>query len=119
MATFLIVKNNIVENAIECGDQVQANTIAESLGAVAVNTALTTPGAWIGWTYDGTNFSAPAAPELPEPVQMQPSTKITRLAFRNRFTSPEKVAIYDLAKTNTLIAIFLDDINAAKLQCNC
>lgn len=40
-------------------------------------------------------------------------SKITKLAFRNRFTSPEKVALYNAAKTSAEIQIYLDDVNAA------
>lgn len=45
-------------------------------------------GAGIGWHYDGEAFTAPV-PESP-PAQ---DTRITRLAFRKRFTQQEKVAL--------------------------
>ena len=45
-------------------------------------------GAGIGWHYDGEAFTAPV-PESP-PAQ---DTRITRLAFRKRFTQAEKVAL--------------------------
>ncbi len=55
----------------------------------------TLPGTWapaqgagIGWHYDGEAFTAPV-PESP-PAQ---DTRITRLAFRKRFTQAEKVAL--------------------------
>lgn len=55
----------------------------------------TLPGTWapaqgagIGWLYDGEAFTAPV-PESP-PAQ---DTRITRLAFRKRFTQAEKVAL--------------------------
>ncbi len=55
----------------------------------------TLPGTWapaqgagIGWHYDGEAFTAPM-PESP-PAQ---DTRITRLAFRKRFTQAEKVAL--------------------------
>lgn len=40
-------------------------------------------------------------------------TQVTRLAFRNRFSSAEKAALYNAAKTNVDIQIYLDDLNAA------
>ena len=41
------------------------------------------------------------------------ATRITQLAFRNRFTPAEKVALYTAAKTNVDIQIYLDDVAAA------
>lgn len=39
-------------------------------------------------------------------------TQLTRYEFRSRFTTAEKVAMYD--STDTIIKIFLDDIQAAQ-----
>ena len=50
--------------------------------------AIDATGAVIGSTWDGTQFIAPAPPE-PAPLP----TIVTRLAFRNRFSQPEKVAL--------------------------
>lgn len=61
----------------------------------------------IGNLWDGSTFSAP---EEVTPVQR---TTITRLAFRNRFTPAEKVALYTAAKENIQIQIYLDDVNSA------
>lgn len=41
-----------------------------------------------------------------------PRTRLTRYEFRSRFTTPEKTAMYD--STDTIIKIFLDDIQAAE-----
>jgi len=38
------------------------------------------------------------------------NTKLTRLAFRNRFTGAEKVAIYTAATTTPQLRIYLDDL---------
>ena len=38
---------------------------------------------------------------------------LTRLAFRNRFTPAEKVALYTAAASNVQIKIYLDDLAAA------
>ena len=47
-----------------------------------------------------------------QPVVPYSRTKLTRYEFRSRFTTPEKVAMYD--STDTIIKIFLDDIQAAQ-----
>lgn len=47
---------------------------------------------------------APAAPTM---------SRVTRLAFRNRFTTAEKIALYNAAKTSVEVQIYLDDVNAA------
>lgn len=41
------------------------------------------------------------------------SKRITKLAFRNRFTFAEKVAIEDAAKTDSQVRVMLDDQAAA------
>ena len=41
-----------------------------------------------------------------------PRTQLTRYEFRSRFTTAEKIAMYD--STDTIIKIFLDDIQAAE-----
>lgn len=41
-----------------------------------------------------------------------PRTQLTRYEFRSRFTTPEKMAMYD--STDTIIKIFLDDIQSAQ-----
>ena len=43
----------------------------------------------------------------------QPETKITRLAFRNRFTFAEKVAIETAAQSDVEVKVLLDDQNSA------
>lgn len=40
-------------------------------------------------------------------------TKITRLAFRNRFTGAEKVALYTAAASSVQLRVYLDDLSAA------
>lgn len=45
-------------------------------------------------------------------AEPSPRTQLTRYEFRSRFTTPEKIAMYD--STDTIIKIFLDDIQAAE-----
>jgi len=40
--------------------------------------------------------------------------RITRLAFRNKFTGAEKIAIYTAAESSVQIRVWLDDLNAAE-----
>lgn len=47
------------------------------------------------------------------PQQEQPKLVLTKLAFRNRFTPAEKVALYTAAAANVQIKIYLDDLAAA------
>lgn len=48
----------------------------------------------------------------PSPSPPARAPKITRYEFRSRFTTPEKIAMYD--STDTLIKVFLDDIQSAE-----
>lgn len=68
--------------------------------------------AGIGWTWTGTELVPPVQEEVP-PVEPPPTTIITKLAFRNRFTQAEKAALYTVATSNVLIRIYLDDLAAA------
>lgn len=56
----------------------------------AIDITVMDPRPGIGWAYDGDQFTAP------EIVPVPPPSRITRLAFRNRFTTTELVAL-DLA----------------------
>lgn len=75
----------------------------------------------IGWVLYGGNL-VPAAGWVfsdgaytPNPSMGIASLKITRLAFRNRFTSAEKAAIYTVAATPQGIGlkIYLDDLSSS------
>jgi len=58
----------------------------------------------VGWTFDGINLNGPVT-----------TMKITRLAFRNRFTMAEKATLYTAASTPQGIGlkVYLDDLAAA------
>lgn len=45
--------------------------------------------------------------------QTQQKRLLTRLAFRNRFTPAEKMALYTAAESSVQIKIYLDDLAAA------
>lgn len=59
----------------------------------------------IGWIYDGSRLISLAG--------YQGETKITRLAFRKRFTDLEKGTIYTAAKTSVGFQVWLDDLAAS------
>ena len=48
-------------------------------------------------------------------VQQPVNWLITRLAFRNRFTTPEKTALYTAAATSVPLQIYMDDLAATDL----
>ena len=49
---------------------------------------------------------------IPKSVVPSSRVRLTRYEFRSRFTAAEKVAMYD--STDTMIRVFLDDIQAAE-----
>lgn len=59
-------------------------------------------------TVERIKYSPPVEPE-PEITRT-----LTKLQFRNRFTTEEKVALYTAAESNVLIRVFLDDVAAAQ-----
>lgn len=61
----------------------------------------------IGWFFDGISL-------LPTSGGHVESKKITKLAFRKRFSNQELATIYTLAKQNVSMQIYLDDLQAAK-----
>ena len=68
-------------------------------------------GVQVGWLYDGAVFSPPVTPE---PVE---DWRVTRLAFRNRFTLAEKTAL-ELAALDNPSAPMPERVQAATLRAN-
>lgn len=66
-------------------------------------------GVQVGWLYDGAVFSPPVTPE---PVE---DWRVTRLAFRNRFTQSEKVAL-EMAALDNPSAPMPERVQAATLR---
>lgn len=96
-----IIENGIVKNVIIA-------TMAEARAAFPDATLIETESAGIGWAIgsDGV-FVAPQAP--------LPKRRITRLAFRNRFTQSEKVAI-EIAQLDNPTAPMPQRAQAAALR---
>jgi hypothetical protein len=66
MANYAVIKNGIINNVIVAESQ----EIAESITGLACVEFQVEPGApGIGWSYDGTNFTAPV---IEEPVEETP-----------------------------------------------
>lgn len=64
-----------------------------------------------GDAYENGEFLKPPAPPIPEP---EPIRIISRFAFRSRFTTEEKQAIYTVSESNITIKIWLDDLASAE-----
>jgi hypothetical protein len=63
---------------------------------------------------DGSFAFPEPAPENTIAVGQLPATPLTKLAFMNRFTMEELVAIYTAAKTEVLVEVFLDKLKLAE-----
>lgn len=77
---YALIENGVVSN-IAVAD--------EAAAAELPGTWVPGAGACIGWHYDGEQFTPPVV-EAPPPIEAR---RITRLAFRKRFTQAEKVAL--------------------------
>ena len=78
---YALIQNGVVTNVIEADP--------DHLPELPDTTLMPSKTAGIGWTYADGTFKAPE----PETPITQTSARITRLAFRNRFTQAEKVAL--------------------------
>lgn len=58
----------------------------------------------------------PGALRLPNEQMLAPPRLVTVLAFRDRFSDGEKIAIYTAAKTEVAVQVWLDDLAAAQNQ---
>lgn len=101
MAEYLISDGSTIVNLIVADSQ----SVAEEVTGMTAILASTLPGIGINATLiDG------------EWVQQDPPIRyrkrLTRYEFRSQFTAAEKVAMYD--STDTIIRIFLDDIQSAQ-----
>jgi hypothetical protein len=63
---------------------------------------------------DGTFGFPEPAPENPNVTTETMATPLTKLAFMNRFTMDELVAIYTAAKTEVMVEVFLDKLKLAE-----
>ena len=63
---------------------------------------------------DGSFAFPEPAPENAIADAQHPTTPLTKLAFMNRFTMDELVAVYTAAKTEVLVEVFLDKLKLAE-----
>lgn len=69
---------------------------------IAVDISEAAPMPEVGWKFDGSKL-----------VGVPTSTKITRLAMRQRFSTSEMLAIYTAAKSNPFFQMLLDNLSVA------
>ncbi len=112
---YALIKNGIVENVIVADEDFITLITPEWDHIERIDTpAEQALGVGIGWSYVDNQFVAPVV-ETPTPVELP--KKITRLAFLNRFTDAEAVAI-DLASIGATpeaasIRLYLKKVDAA------
>lgn len=100
-----LVLDGVVDSLAAANDEDDAHMLADHWQAVVDITDMN-PRPAVGWVLIGNKLFPPAGPATP-------SIKISRLAFRNRFTSAEKVALYTAATSVAQIRVWLDDLAAS------
>jgi hypothetical protein len=96
---YSIVENGVVTNVAVADSPLSENWILGNYGIGATTT-------------DNITFF----PKVDTPTVITDPVinwKISCLAFRNRFTSTEKIALYEAAKTDVSVQIYLDDVQSA------
>jgi len=88
--SYALIKDGVVVNVIEASPEL----VSELAG---YDDVIETKDAMVGWTWGGGVFTPPPEPRLPADPQRR---YVTRLAFRNRFTQPEKAALEMAALDN-------------------
>lgn len=103
---YALVKNNVIEAIREDLDEAGVIAIGSQYQAIVdvTNDAMQPE---VGWGLDGSTFTPP--------IGTAGSVKITKLAFRNRFTANEKAALYTASASSQGIAlkIYIDDLAVA------
>src|SRR5271165_6777491 len=92
--TIAIVNDWIVTNVIQIDDSQYQQYANSCQVAIDVTNNIIQP--MIGWTFDGANLSGPPA-----------SWKITKLAFRERFTTPELMGIISASQQSNSEGLIL------------
>tara|TARA_R110000823_G_scaffold25939_2_gene76240 strand:+ start:399 stop:812 length:414 start_codon:yes stop_codon:yes gene_type:complete len=96
---YSIVENGVVTNVAVADSPLGENWILGNYGIGATTT-------------DNITF-IPIADEPVVTTDPEINSEISCLAFRNRFTLTEKIALYEAAKTDVSVQIYLDDVQAA------
>ena len=99
------IKENIVVEVASVSEDEYSERATPFQAAIDVSDLTPTP--QVGWAWDGLNFSNNG-------VSSVPSKKISKLGFRNRFTSVEKVALRTAINGSVQIQALYDDFIAAE-----
>ena len=102
---YALISNNIVKNVIVCDDPaklVEYESLYDHIELLDTEEENKWCGVGVHWdSANGVFFNPP-----PDPVYV-----ISKEEFRNRFTREEKIALYEKAKTDIEVQVFLDDLN--------
>lgn len=104
---YALLKDNIVMDVRDLTDDELLYENARYQQIVDVTNSNPIPA--VGWIFNGVIFNPPSG------HSGSPIMTITRLAFRNRFTMAEKVALYVASQTpqGLPLKVYLDDMAAA------
>lgn len=100
---YALIQNNVVENVVEADSEWAASVAPDWQYVVDITN--TTPQPGIGWSYNGSTFTAPVVP--PSPVYE--TWVITRNAFQNRFP----ITANGVSTKYDLMTLFLNDAGYA------
>lgn len=99
-----LLKNGIV---VEIADITEESNINYSLYSNVIEIENLNPQPKIGWSFDGRELIPPHGEVT------QTSMTITKLAYRQRFTTQELVAIYVAKESNPVLNVLLDNLSTA------
>lgn len=100
-----IVNNNVVTSIVSIADESLYTEYAKNAQA-AIDIESSSPQPQVGWTFDGSILIPP--PGYASPIQL-----ITKLAFRQRFTFPELIAIETATGSSAALRVLKDNLNVA------
>lgn len=100
MTTFAFIKDNVVTEVKTNPDEETIRFLGTTHLIIDVTDRLPMPD--VGWTLEGTTL-------IPPPGYTVNDMKLTKLAFRQRFTVPELIGIYTAAASNVVIKIMMDN----------
>ena len=105
MIITLIRNNKVVGTPVEMSEEEIEAALPSYQQAVDVTNENPTPG--VGWGFNGRSFDPPVG------VTGKKSMIITKLAYRQRFTTGEMVAIYVAKDTNPVLRLLIDNLSVA------
>jgi hypothetical protein len=100
MTTFAFIKDNVVTEVKQNPDEDTLRLLGQTHASIDVTDAIPVPD--VGWTLVGNTLTPP-------PGYTVSDMKLTKLAFRQRFTITELMGIYAAAATNVVVRIMMDN----------